>query len=53
MEENLVQYMPNSVYLWACGVKESPSDEDVTATDMTAGWITLAVREMHAGQTPA
>ena len=50
MDEKLVQHMPDSVYLWACGVKQSPSDEDVTATDMVVGWITLAVRRK---KTPA
>lgn len=29
--------------MWACGEKMNPTDDDVTSTDITVGWLTLAV----------
>lgn len=46
VEDKLRAYLPDSVYLWACGVKAAPEDEDVSATDMAAGWLTLFTQIM-------
>lgn len=40
----LAVFFPASTYLWACGEKAEPSDDDVTTIDIVIGWLTLAVR---------
>lgn len=48
-ERRLAEYLPESVYVWACGEKLDPADEDVAATDITIGWLTLVVRLTSRG----
>lgn len=36
---------PGSVYLWACEETLDPSDEDVAASEVVAGWITILVKQ--------
>lgn len=48
--KRMANYMPRSVYLWACWEKVDPSDEEVTAGDFVVGWLTLQVIKTSAMQ---
>lgn len=41
---DVAEFFPESIYLWALGGKVKTSDDDVVLSDMVIGWLTLAVR---------